>query len=372
VRLRLTILYAGLFLLSGVALLAITYLLVREASTTTSRHAMMTASGLRPVGPVEQQSLDLHNQLVASLAALGVMTLLSTALGWLVAGRVLAPIRTMTLAARRISEDNLAERLNVRGPDDELKLLGDTIDQLIARLQAAFDSQRRFVANAAHELRTPLATMRASLDVAAAKPGPAPPHITALEQRLRTELARLEALLDGLLALARAEHGQLSDRTTVALDEIATAAVNSNADAIAEHRLAVVADLSADAVVIGSRVLLERMVQNVIDNAIAHNTPSGWIRIRTATHDHVAKLVVENSGPELSQADIVQLTQPFRRAGADRTATANGSGLGLSIVSSIVQAHAGELALRSRDDGGLALQIQLPSAKAEPGLRRRT
>jgi signal transduction histidine kinase len=122
--------------------------------------------------------------------------------------------------------------------------------------------------------------------------------------------------------------------------------------------------------VIGSRVLLERMVQNVIDNAIAHNTPGGWLRIQTATHDHVVKLVVENSGPELSQADIVQLTQPFRRAGADRTETANGSGLGLSIVSSIVQAHAGELALRSRDQGGLSLQIKLPAA--EPGPTRRT
>ena len=185
-----TVLYAGLFLISGSALLAITYLLVRAASTTTAVHAVMTAGGPRPVGPVEQHSLDLHHQLVASLVALGAMTLISAALGWLVAGRVLSPIRTMTLAARRISEDNLAERLDVRGPDDELKLLGDTIDQLIARLQAAFESQRRFVANAAHELRTPLATMRASLDVAAAKPEP-PPHITALEQRFRAELARL-------------------------------------------------------------------------------------------------------------------------------------------------------------------------------------
>jgi signal transduction histidine kinase len=214
--------------------------------------------------------------------------------------------------------------------------------------------------------------MRASLDVAAAKPEPAPPHIAALDQRLRTELTRLEALLDGLLALARAEHGQLSDRTTVSLDEIAAAAVDRNADAIAEQRLEVVADVRAGAVVIGSHVLLERMVENVIDNAIAHNTPSGWIRIRTATHDHVATLAVENSGPELSEADIVKLAQPFRRAGADRTATANGSGLGLSIVSAIVGAHAGELALRARDHGGLSLEIQLPATKAAPDPGRRT
>lgn len=362
VRLRLTVLYAGLFVLSGSALLAITYLLVRAASTTTAVHAMMTSGGPRPVGPVEQHSLDLHRQLVASIIALGVMTLISTALGWLVAGRVLAPIRTMTLAAQRISEDNLAERLDVHGPDDELKLLGDTIDQLIAGLEAAFESQRRFVANAAHELRTPLATMRASLDVAAAKPEPVPPHITALERRLRDELARLEALLEGLLALARAEHGQLSDRSTVSLGEIATAAVESNANAIHDRRLELIEDESPDALVIGSRALLERMVQNVIDNAIVHNEPGGRLQIRTAIEDQLAKLVVENSGPALSQHDLAQLTQPFRRSGADRTATANGSGLGLSIVSSIVQAHGGELALSARDQGGLRLHIQLPAA----------
>ena len=190
VRLRLTVLYAGLFLISGSALLAITYVLLRNASTTTSVFAVMTARGPRSAGSATQHSLDLHHQLVASLVALGTMTLISSALGWLVAGRVLSPIRTMTLAARRISEDNLAERLDVRGADDELKRLGDTIDQLIARLQTALESQRRFVANAAHELRTPLATMRASLDVAAAKAVPTPSHVTALERRLRTELAR--------------------------------------------------------------------------------------------------------------------------------------------------------------------------------------
>jgi hypothetical protein len=361
VRLRLTVLYAGLFLLSGVALLAITYLLVRAASTTTARHATMTASGPRPVGPVQQHSLDLHNQLVASIVALGVMTLISAVLGWLVAGRVLAPIRTMTLAARRISEDNLAERLDVHGPEDELKLLGDTIDQLIGRLQAAFDSQRRFVANAAHELRTPLATMRASLDVAAAKPEPVPPHITALQQRLRDELARLEALLEGLLALARAEHAQLSDRSTVSLGAIATAAVKGNADAILDRRLKVIEDESDDALVIGSRALLERMVENVVDNAIVHNAPGGWVQIRTTTEDHHVELVVENGGAALCEDDVAQLGQPFRRPGAERTVAVNGSGLGLSIVSSIVRAHGGELALHAREQGGLRLQIQLPA-----------
>jgi signal transduction histidine kinase len=366
VRLRLTVLYAGLFLLSGVALLAITYVLVRAASTTTARHALMTAAGPRPVGPVQQHSLDLHNQLVASIVALGFMTLISAVLGWLVAGRVLAPIRTMTLAARRISEDNLAERLDVHGPDDELKLLGDTIDQLIARLQAAFEAQQRFVANAAHELRTPLATMRASLDVAAAKREPVPPHITALQHRLRDELARLEALLEGLLALARAEHRQLSDRSTVSLGEIATAAVHSNADAIHDRRLEVIENESCDALVIGSRALLERMVENVVANAIVHNAPGGWVQIRTTSQDRHVELIVENSGPALSEDDIAQLGQPFRRAGAERTATVNGSGLGLSIVSSIVRAHGGELALRARDQGGLRLHIQLPAATAQP------
>jgi signal transduction histidine kinase len=371
VRLRLTVLYAGLFLISGSALLAITYVLVRNASTTTSVFALMTARGPRPAGPATQHSLDLHHQLMASLIALGIMTLISSALGWLVAGRVLSPIRTMTLAARRISEDNLAERLDVRGADDELKQLGDTIDQLIARLQTALQSQRGFVANAAHELRTPLATMRASLDVAVAKAVPTPSHVTALDHRLRTELARIEALLEGLLALARAEHRQLPDHSNVSLGEIATAAVNSEANAIADRGLEIVDDERADAWVIGSRTLLERMIQNVIDNAIVHNTTGGWLQIHTATEDQLATLVVENSGPALTEHDLEQLTQPFRRAGSDRTATGNGSGLGLSIVSSIVQAHGGELALHARRQGGLCLRIQLPAATTAPDSRGR-
>lgn len=204
--------------------------------------------------------------------------------------------------------------------------------------------------------------MRASLDVAAAKPEPTSAHINVLQRRLRDELARLEALLEGLLALARAEHGQLADRSTVSLGEIATAAVNSNADAIHDRRIEVVEVESADALVIGSRTLLERMVHNVIDNAIVHNAPGGWLQIQTANVDHLAELVVENSGPALSEDDIAQLVQPFRRAGADRAASDNGSGLGLSIVSSIAQAHGGELALQARDQGGLRLQIQLPAA----------
>ncbi len=295
------------------------------------------------------------------------MTIVSAALGWLLAGRALRPVRQMTAAAQRISEDNLHERLAVTGPRDELKELGDTIDGLLERLEGAFTAQRRFVANASHELRTPLTTMRASLDVAVAKPEPVPPQTIALAGRLRAELDRIDALLEAFLVLARAQHRQLPGYAALPLDYIVGAALADQAAAIRARNLTV-QDTSGPggAWVTGSQALLSRMVENVIDNAVRHNADGGWIRITTRTDGRRASLVVENGGQVLDQRQVDELAQPFRRLGADRIGTDKGSGLGLSIVAAIADAHGGTLDLQARDGGGLRVCVELPSAAARP------
>src|SRR6266536_3607930 len=323
VRVRLTALYGILFVMSGALLLAIASgVAVVRSSVSVAVPGPATAVPGTALGRAQARIHQLQTQvqglqsqlgdqpgqgrlsrdlLIASLFALAVMTVVSVALGWLVAGRALRPVREMTAAAQRISEDNLDERLAVQGPKDELKELGDTIDGLLERLEIAFKAQRRFVANASHELRTPLTTMRAALDVALAKPDPAPPQTMALAARLRTELDRID-----------------------------------------------------------------RMLENVIDNAVCHNTDGGWIRITSGTADGRASVVVENGGPVLEQDQVRELSQPFRRIGADRTGSDSGSGLGLSIVAAIAEAHGGSLDLQARPEGGLRVSIQLPAVAGVP------
>jgi signal transduction histidine kinase len=306
-----------------------------------------------------------HGLLVGSAIALGVMTVVSLVLGWLVAGRVLRPLRAMTTATRRISADSLHERLAMTGPEDELKDLADTIDGLLARLEGAFAAQRRFVANASHELRTPLTTMRACVDVAVAKPGPVPAPTVARADRLRRELDRVDGLLDGFLALARAQHGDLPGQATLSLEYITAAALAVRASAISNRRLTVHHVAGHDGTwVAGSQALVCRMVDNVLDNAIGHNRAGGWISVTTAADGRHAHLVVETGGEVLDQEQVSQLAQPFRRLGADRTGSDHGSGLGLSIVEAIATAHGGTLDLRARPEGGLRVSIALPLAAA--------
>jgi hypothetical protein len=273
----------------------------------------------------------------------------------------------MTAAARRISEDNLHDRLAVAGPRDELKELGDTIDGLLARLEGAFAAQRRFVANASHELRTPLTTMRASIDVALAKPEPAPPQTVALAGRLRAELDKIDALLEAFLVLARAQHRHLPGSTTLPLDYVVTAALADQAAAIQARNLTVQdTGGSGGAWVTGSQALLSRLAENLIGNAVCYNTDGGWIRIATQTDGDRASLVVENGGQVLHQRQVDELAQPFRRLGADRTGSDQGSGLGLSIVAAIAEAHGGTLHLQARDEGGLRVCVELPASAARP------
>jgi hypothetical protein len=400
VRVRFTVLYSALFVSCAAVLLAVTYLLASRPLTGTFRIAGSatvpgngipgqaaetfngSGKGTPPAGGIAGQAryyidqahaATLHELLVYSGVTLAGMAVAAVGLGWLMAGRVLLPLRTMTAATRRITEDNLHQRLNLNGPHDEVKDLGNTIDGLLERLEGAFEAQRRFVANASHEFRTPLATMRAALDVAEAKPEPAPPQTVALAGRMRGQLNQLDSLLDSFLALARVQHGTSGTETTIGLDDLVSDALDQRDAAIADTHLDVRRDRDPHACVSGNPTLLARMVENLIDNAVRHNQPGGFIRVTaTATADGTkdrALLAVETGGPILDEDQVRQLVQPFRRLGVDRTGSRNSTGLGLSIVEAIATAHGGTLTLRARPDGGLTASVDLPLA-AEPAASR--
>ncbi|MEV6303260.1 HAMP domain-containing sensor histidine kinase [Actinoplanes sp. NPDC051861] len=360
-RARFTLLYAAVFVASGAALLVLTFLLFEgNRSETVPAGSQNPQSGLaaaqRRIAVLEQQLTDTHQQqtrqlLAGAAVALVVMAGVSLVLGRMLARRVLRPLRVITGATRRISAESLDRRLAVSGPDDEVKDLADTIDELLERLEASFTAQRRFVANAAHELRTPLATMRASADVAVAKPDPAPGTV-ALADRVRLQLDRVEHLLDGFLVLARAQHGPPADTEPVDLGELIGATL-----AVPED-LTVTTDVAPGSVVRGNPVLLARLVENVLDNAVTHNRPGGWIAVRTSAGADRATLTVETGGPVLDQGEVDRLARPFERLGAERVGS---SGLGLSIVAAIARAHGGRLVLTARPEGGLRVVVELPA-----------
>jgi len=389
VRLRLTALYCVLFLVSGAVLLAIASGLVVSRSTTESVRA---AGQQAPQSALAQAQARIHQLqdelaaqsaphaslghllLFASLIALGIMTLLSLVLGWAVAGRVLRPLRQMTAATRRISADSLHERLAMTGPADEMKELADTIDGLLERLEGAFAAQRRFVANASHELRTPLTTMRASLDVAMAKPGPVPAPTIALAGRLRDRARPGRPAAGGLpwcwpaRSTARWPAARRSRSGTSSRRRWRPGPAISPPGNLTVHHAG-----RGDGWVEGSETLLRRMVDNVVDNAIGHNRDGGWIRVATGADRASARLIVETGGDVLDQQQVAQLAQPFRRLGAERTGSDSGAGLGLSIVAAIAAAHGGTLDLHARAEGGLRVAIALPlAAPARPGERAAT
>lgn len=375
-RTRFTALYVTLFLLSGTALLAIAAVVAsggsRDSQTAPDGGTGQPATAALAQGRIdelEQQLAQAHTTqsqqiLIGSAIALGVMAVISVGLGWFVAGRVLRPLRVMTAATRRITADSLHERLAIGGPGDEVKDLADTIDDLLGRLEDSFDAQRLFVANASHELRTPLTTMRASLDVALAKPGPVPETTATLAARMRAELDQVDRLLESFLVLARTHHGEFTDWARLALGQLALTALTGRAKDIAAKGLTVRENRIDDSAwVWGSQTLLRRVADNVVDNAITHNNHGGWITVAVRAEGDGAgavSLVVESSGPVLDQRRVADLAQPFRRLGDDRTGTGQGSGLGLSIVAAITQAHHGTLDLRARPDGGLCVTITLP------------
>jgi hypothetical protein len=327
-------------------------------------HVMQSSAGqefLR-LAETQLQVNELHQLEIESAIALGIMAILSGLLGWLVAGRVLRPLRTITATAQQISETNLHQRLDLPGPRDELRTLADTIDGLLARLEAAFESQRRFVANASHELRTPLTTMRTALDVASAKPNLSSAQVRALDASLRADLDEADRLLESFLVLARAQREELGAQTTVSLAQVVDAALASRGEAIAAKQVELHSTL-APACVKGSETLLARMVDNLIDNAVRHNLPGGPINVTCGADQDTARLVIESGGPVLDEAAVAQLAEPFKRPGTERTGSQNGHGLGLSIVAAIAAAHGGELTLHARDQGGLEAELTLPAAR---------
>ena len=368
VRWRLTLLYSVLFLICGAALLAITDSLFANAFVYPKPRpgpggGLPDPSSMALTAALShQRSVGLHRLQVDSGVALGLMAVVSGVLAWVVAGRVLAPLRTIRATAERISDTNLHERLAMLGPRDELRLLADTIDRLLARLEAAFDAQRRFVANASHELRTPLAMMRTTLDVAIAKPGGVPVQTRELDADLRVDLDDADRLLESFLTLARAQNGQLDDHNAVALEPIITAALTARADRIAARRLAVETHLAAVEVA-GSATLLGRMIENVTENAVRHNRPGGSIELTLEpVNGQRARVIIDSSGPMLDQDAVAQLAQPFKRLSQNRTGSQNGHGLGLSIVAAVAAAHDGSVALHARAEGGLRVQITLPAS----------
>jgi two-component system sensor histidine kinase VanS len=366
VRLRLTMLYGGLFFLSGLVLLAISYLFFRDAAGVNL--IVPTGSSARTNGPDAETELRfqeavtrstdaLHQGLLRAVIVLAIMTLISIALGWLVAGRVLRPLRSMTATTRQISERNLDERLALTGPRDELRDLADTIDGLLARLQAHVAEQQRFAANASHELRTPLATTQALLDVAHSDPKS---DDGQLIERLQAVNSRAIDLTEALLLLSRADQRSFT-RDQVDLSLIAEEAAESLLSLAAKRGVTIETSVNP-APTVGSHALLLQLAANLVQNAIVHNLPEGGtVWVATDAHPEGVGLTVENTGEELAPDLVSTLTEPFLR-GTERIHTDQGVGLGLAIVKSITDAHDGTLTLTPRADGGLSVTARLPSA----------
>ena len=371
IRLRLTLLYGGLFLISGTVLLAIAYVLFRRASganlvvlpgVSANPNAHVREMAERAYASSVERNTDvLHQGLLRSVVVLAVMTVISVAFGWLVAGRVLRPIREMTATTRQISERNLSERLDLPGPRDELKDLADTIDGLLGRLEAHVAEQQRFAATASHELRTPLATTQALLDVARGDPDRGGDDGQLIE-RLHAVNTRAIDLTEALLLLSRADQRSFH-REPVDLSLIVEEAAETLLP-LAEKQ-AVTIETSGDAThIIGSRPLLLQLATNLLHNAIVHNLPEGGtVWVTTTAHPDGARLTVENTGAHLTAESLSTLTEPFLR-GDERTRTdRSGVGLGLAIVKSIAGAHDGTLTLTLRPAGGLRVTVELPAAR---------
>jgi signal transduction histidine kinase len=358
VRLRMTLLYAGVFFVAGALLLSVSYVLVRQALLDPANLRNVAGDWNHNVA-VQHDVADttlpkLRNYYVIALAA---MTGLSVLLGWAMAGRVLRPLQRITATAKRVSQDNLDERIGLDGPRDELKELADTFDGMLGRLSAAFASQRRFVANASHELRTPLTVIRTELDVTLADPDATTTDLRAMGETVRDATLDTERLIQALLTLARSEAG-VTRRDPVDLADCARIAVaQTGADALARD-LAVRPVLDA-APVRGDRRLLERLVANLVENAVRHNVDGGTVEIRTASAAGRSTVEVHNDGAIVPPDAVPSLLEPFQRL--DRGARGDGVGLGLSIVRSVAEAHGGSVELRARPAGGLVVRVSLPA-----------
>lgn len=387
-RARLTLVYGALFVAAGIVMLAVTWALVQQQFLLGGQGVVERAmdfpdtSPMTGVEPAESTGVPedfvvgvvgaARDEALRALVTQGAVALvlvggLAVWIGWLVAGRMLQPLSTITATARRIADApdadrRMHERIHLTGPRDEIKDLAETFDGMLARLDTSFDAQRRFISNASHELRTPLAVNRALLEVAVQRQE-ASTDLKVLGDTLLEVNARHERLIDGLLLLARSER-ELPERRLVDLADIVEHvgdATVADAAAPGDARVPVRFDVE-EAPTSGDPVLLEHLVRNLIENAVRHNLPEGgWASVVTRTDDEGhAVLEVRNSGPDIPPYDLDGLFVPFRRLSRARTGAAEGVGLGLSIVRSIVQAHGGSVTLTALPEGGLEVVVTLP------------
>lgn len=378
IRIRLTLLYGGMFLIAGILLLSIIYMLAAQALHVGSELPFKIVKGqvtsevcnlpenASPdafnaamnacVNHQRQQALD--TLLNRSLLALVGLSVIAFAFGYAMAGRVLSPLGRITRIARRVAGTDLSRRIELDGPDDELKELADTFDDMLDRLERAFTAQQRFVGNASHELRTPLAINRTLLEVHLSDPQ-APPELQQLGKTLLATNERSEQLVEGLLLLARSDN-QIVERKPVDLAEVASRALDQARGEAEAKGLEMRGEL-APAVVQGNGVLLERIALNLVQNAVRYNVPAdGWVEVRTELMPGHALMVVTNTGPVVPAYEIDNLFEPFRRLRTERTGSDKGVGLGLSIARSVARAHGGRIIAEPREGGGLVMRVSLP------------
>lgn len=384
IRIRLTLLYGGMFLIAGIMLLSIIYLLAAQALNTGNQPLFKIVGGneikiTSTMCPAvdggnkllvdefndaishcidQQRQAALDNLLSRSLLALLGLAIIAFAFGYAMAGRVLSPLGRITRTARAVAGSDLSRRIELDGPDDELKELADTFDDMLERLQRAFTAQQRFVGNASHELRTPLAINRTLLEVHLSDPG-APTELQQLGKTLLATNERSEQLVEGLLLLARSDN-QIVERKPVDLAEVASQAIDQ-VHAEAEAKGVEIRGERAAAVVQGNGVLLERIALNLVQNAVRYNVPDGgWVEVTTQVQHGQAVLVVSNTGPVVPAYEIDNLFEPFRRLRTERTGSDKGVGLGLSIARSVARAHGGHIVAAPREGGGLVMHVTLP------------
>ncbi|MFB7057128.1 sensor histidine kinase [Streptomyces vinaceus] len=382
IRIRLTLLYGGMFLIAGILLLSIIYLLAAQALREgnglpfkivggTDIQVTSTCPGVVGKGQkyeqfndvintciLEQRRHALDDLLSRSLMALLGLSIIAFAFGYAMAGRVLSPLGKITRTARRVVGSDLTRRIELDGPEDELKELADTFDEMLDRLERAFTAQQRFVANASHELRTPLAINRTLLEVHLSDPG-APVELQQLGKTLLATNERSEQLVEGLLLLARSDN-QIVERKPVDLAEVASRAIDQARGEAATKGVEIRGE-RALAVVQGNGVLLERIALNLVQNAVRYNVPEGgWVEVTTESQHGQAILVVSNTGPVVPAYEVDNLFEPFRRLRTERTGSDKGVGLGLSIARSVARAHGGRIAATPREGGGLVMRVTLP------------
>ncbi|MER7562429.1 HAMP domain-containing sensor histidine kinase [Streptomyces sp. NPDC048523] len=379
IRIRLTLLYGGMFLIAGILLLSIIYLIAAQALNVGSRLPFTITVGkvasdtcnLPTDVPADvmnkamescvnaQRQHALDDLLSRSLLALLGLAIIAFAFGYAMAGRVLSPLGRILRTARAVAGSDLSRRIELEGPDDEIKELADTFDDMLERLERAFTAQQRFVGNASHELRTPLAINRTLLEVHLSDPG-APVELQQLGKTLLATNERSEQLVEGLLLLARSDN-QIVERKPVDLAEVAEQAVDQM-HGEAEAKGVAIRGEQKSAVVQGNGVLLERIALNLVQNAVRYNVPEdGWVEVTTEVQHGHAVLTVSNTGPVVPAYEVDNLFEPFKRLrGADRTGSDKGVGLGLSIVRSVARAHGGHITAQPREGGGLVMRVTLP------------